>query len=255
MKAFIVDIIEEHPGYGRRRILPELEERAAKTINHKKLRRLLDEHDLAMRRCIPTSQPSELRQLLDLKRGELNLVHDRDFGPLEALSTDFTQLQFNGATRRAWLMAMVDISSKWIAGWAVGSSADRSLALRCWEHASRRLSARRGDISGMIVHQDLDSVYTSYAWARRLLIEDEVRISYSENGANDNPWIESVWARLKTELGSEITEAPTLQALEEVIDRHFEYYNNQRRHSAIGYRPPNEHLKLQRKNGKIASLN
>ena len=133
MKDHIVDIIREHPGYGRRRILPELEERTEQTINHKRLRRLLDETDLAMRRCVPDNEPSELRQIIDERRGDLDLVSGRDFGPLEVLSTDFTELQYDGGTRKAYLMAMVDISSRWVPGWAVGPSRNRSLALACWE--------------------------------------------------------------------------------------------------------------------------
>ena len=254
LKEHIVEIIEEHPGYGRRRILPELEERTGKTINHKRLRRLLDEKDLAMKRSLPSNEPSELRQTIDSHRGDLDLVTGRDWGPMEVLSTDFTELQYDDGRRKAWLMAMVDISSRWVAGWAIGASANRSLALECWEQARDRLSRRRGGLSGLIVHQDMDAVYTSYAWTRRLLIEDQVRISYSENGAKNNPWIESAWGRLKTELGSEIIEAPTLEQLKEVVNEHFEYYNDDRRHSSIGYKPPNEHLNSLREGGKISSL-
>jgi len=253
LKEHIVDIIREHPGYGRRRILPELEERTGETINHKRLRRLLDETDLAMKRCIPDNDPSELRQIIDASRGDLDLVSGRDFGPLEALSTDFTELQYDRGGRKAYLMAMVDISSCWVAGWAVGARENRDLALECWEHACGRVSRRRGGTADLIVHQDLDSVYTSYAWTRRLLIKDEVRLSYSENGANDNPWIESLWARLKTEIESKIIEALTLEQLKEVINEHFEYYNDERRHSSIGNTPPNEHLNSLSNDGKITT--
>lgn len=249
-----MEIIAEHPGYGRRRILPELEQMAEQTINHKRLRRLLDDHELSMKRCLPTYKPSELRGILDEHTGQLDLVKGREFGPLEVLSTDFTELKFGGGGRKAWLMAMVDIETRWVAGWAVGPSANRPLALRCWERARDSLSALSGDLSGTVVHQDQDSVYTSYDWARQLLIEDQVRISYSERGAKDNPWIESLWGRLKTELGSRITDAGTLNELEEVIDNHFAYYNHRRRHSALGYDPPIKHLKKQLTDADITRL-
>ncbi|TQE92545.1 MAG: transposase, partial [Spiribacter salinus] len=41
LMSHIRAIIQEHPGYGYRRILPELEERTGQTVNHKRLRRLL----------------------------------------------------------------------------------------------------------------------------------------------------------------------------------------------------------------------
>ncbi|MFO8232487.1 MAG: integrase core domain-containing protein, partial [Longimonas sp.] len=64
----------------------------------------------------------------------------------------------------------------------------------------------------------------------------------SERGAKGNPWIESLWGRTKAEIGSRIAEAPSLPALRTVFDERFRYYNQERRHSSIGYVPPGEHL-------------
>ena len=94
----------------------------------------------------------------------------------------------------------------------------------------------------LTVHSDQDSVYTSYAWPQTLLLEDGVRISYSENGARGNPWIESFWARFKQENASLITEAESLSDLLEVVDRQMRYYNPERRHSGVGNRPPLAYL-------------
>ncbi len=70
-----------------------------------------------------------------------------------------------------------------------------------------------------------------------------MRVSYSENGARHNPWIESLWGRMKIEIRSLIHEAQTLQDLEKVIDQLFYYYNYRRRHSAVGNQAPAEYLK------------
>jgi transposase InsO family protein len=99
------------------------------------------------------------------------------------------------------------------------------------------------DLNGRIIHHDQDSVYTSYRWLRAILLEDGMRISCPENGAKGNPWIESLWRRTKTEIGSRIAEAQSLPALREVLNGRFQYYNQERRHSSIGYGPPREHLK------------
>ena len=73
-------------------------------------------------------------------------------------------------------------------------------------------------------------------------MEDGLQVSYSERGAKGNPWIESLWGRMKTEAGSQIVEAQTLPKLVAVIDERFRYYNRRRRHSGIGYVPPLEYL-------------
>jgi putative transposase len=90
-------------------------------------------------------------------------------------------------------------------------------------------------LEGTILHSDLDSVYTSSDWLQALLLKDGVRVSYSERGAKDNPWIEALWGRMKTEAGSRIIEAPLFPELEAVIDERFRCYNRRRRHSRIGY--------------------
>ena len=104
------------------------------------------------------------------------------------------------------------------------------------------MSALSLPLSGRIIHHDQDSVYTSYRWLRAILLDDGLRVSYSERGAKGNPWIESLWGRTKDEIGSRITEASSLPALRSVFDERFRYYNRERRHSSIGYIPPREHL-------------
>ena len=64
----IREIIEEHPPrgsyYGYRRILPELEERTGKAVNHKRLRRLLSEHQLGLSRQASKHSPSPVQEIL-----------------------------------------------------------------------------------------------------------------------------------------------------------------------------------------------
>ena len=238
----IREIIDEHPEYGYRRILPELEERTGQRVNHKRLRRLLSEHELALPRQVSKSEPSPVQEVLEQASGQLNLVAGLDPGPLEAFSTDFTEVAYAGGNRKAYLMAVVDLESKYVPGWALGPNANRGLALRCWERVRERMNALSMPLSGRIIHHDQDSVYTSYRWLRAILLDDGMRVSYSENGAKGNPWIESLWGRTKTEVGSQIAEASSLPALRDVFDRRFKYYNQERRHSSIGYVPPREHL-------------
>lgn len=246
-------ILKTNPDYGYRRMVPELSERLGRPINHKRVRRLLRENDWAMVRQLPRRKPSAVQRVLQNRSGKLDLVRGREFEVLQVLSTDFTELRYAGGREKAWLMAMHDPESRWVAGWAVGPSRERQLALRCWKRAKKRLKRWKVLPEGMIVHQDQDSVFTSYRWLRQLLIHDGARVSFSENGARHNPWIESLWGRMKTEIGSLIQEAASLDELERVIDRRFDYYNHRRRHSAIGYRPPVEYLKTRIRNGENIS--
>jgi transposase InsO family protein len=242
LMSHVREIIGEHPAYGYRRILPELEERTDQTVNHKRLRRLLSEHELGLARHASKHSPSPVQEILGDAAGQLNLVADFTPKPLEAFSTDFTELSYAGGSRKAYLMAVVDLESKYVPGWAVGPSANRKLAMRCWKRVREQMASLGEDLGEKIIHHDLDSVYTSYRWLRAILLDDGLRISYSENGAKGNPWIESLWGRTKAEIGSRITEASSLPALRTVFDERFRYYNRERRHSSIGQIPPREHL-------------
>ena len=83
-------IIRDHPDYGYRRILPELRERSGEQVNHKRLRRLLNEHELGLPRCLPKTKSSPVRKILKEATGQLNLVKGylgtgQDPEPLEVL--------------------------------------------------------------------------------------------------------------------------------------------------------------------------
>jgi len=139
-------------------------------------------------------------------------------------------------------MAVVEIESRYVLGVALGASANRTLALRCWQRVRERMSQLGVRLEEQIVHHDQDSVYTSYDWLRALLVEDGLRVSYSERGARGNPWIESLWGRLKVEIGSRLTEAQGPSELLGILTERFARYNQSRRHSSIGYVAPSTYL-------------
>jgi len=242
LKGKVLRVVEDHPAYGYRRIKVELEARHGIKVNHKRLRRLLSEWDLALRRQVARPRPSGVRRILKEAEGKLNLIRGWDPGPFQVLCTDFTEVRYAGGTRKAYLMAMIAPGSGWVAGWAVGKSANRELALRCWEAAKESLAKVGQDPRGLIVHHDQDTVYTSYLWLSQLLIGDGVVVSYCEQGAKDNPWMKSFWGHFKVENSSLFLEAATLEELEWVIGNQVKYYNHERRHSRLDHRSPMEYL-------------
>ncbi len=64
LKAEIVSVIEDHPGYGERRIHAELVERTGSPINHKRLRRVLKRYDLGLLRCLPKPSSSPVVEVV-----------------------------------------------------------------------------------------------------------------------------------------------------------------------------------------------
>ena len=139
-------------------------------------------------------------------------------------------------------MVLVDIASRWAGGWAIASRRNRETALTALGHLRRRLVEHDRSLTGVVIHHDRDSVYTSHDWLRQVLSVDRGRLSYAQRGARGNSWIESFWGRFKTENASVLWEAETLEEVVEIVGRQMVYYNRERRHSALHYQPPEEFL-------------
>jgi putative transposase len=240
LKERIVKVIEKHPAYGYRRIGRELAERDAQRVNHKRLRRVLKSYELGLRRCLPRSQPSAVQQLVATADRSADLVKSRSFEVLQAFSTDFKELLYDGGGKKVHLMVLLDLESRWAGGWAVGDRRNRSVALEALDDLRTNMASLGQRLSGVVIHHDKDSVYTSYRWLEELLLKDRARVSYAQRGARDNPWIESFWGRFATENGELILEAETEEEVKEIVAKQLEYYNRKRRHSALDYREPYE---------------
>ncbi len=90
-----------------------------------------------------------------------DLVKDRSFTALEAFSTDFTELVYDGGSKKAHLMVMLDIESKWAGGWSVGATRNRSMALEAVDSLREGMALLgHASLSEVIVHHDKDSGYT-----------------------------------------------------------------------------------------------
>ena len=100
----MIDIIKDHPDYGYRRMMPELRERTGRAVNHKRLRRVLNPYQLGLRRALPKHRKSAVQKVIDRCRGHLDLVNGNDAPALlSALSTDFTELIYNGGAEKGIL--------------------------------------------------------------------------------------------------------------------------------------------------------
>jgi hypothetical protein len=142
----------------------------------------LTEQDLALPRNVAKRRHTGPAGLLGRYEGSADLVRGRESSPLEAFSTDFTELVY-GSGRKAWLMAFVDVRSKLVAGWVIGPARNRDLALRSLKRLVKSLNRLGITPVGRTLHHDKDSVYTSYAWLGKLLLDLGMLVSFSENGA------------------------------------------------------------------------
>jgi len=138
----------------------------------------------------------------------------------------------NGAW--AYLAAFQDVYTKRVVGWQVLGTMPEALITT----ALRRALVSRQPAAGLVVHSDRGGQYCSKAH-RRLLMERHLVRSMSRRGeCYDNAQAESLWSWVKTEvLLSRAAFASVAEAQAELAT-YFDYYNHQRRHSALGYECP-----------------
>jgi len=243
LRGPLEQIARAHSEYGYRRTAVELREKYGHVVNQKVVRRLHRLWGLPLLRGTKPPRPSGIRQAIKEAAERANLVARlARIEPLQVLYTDFTELVYADGRGKAYLVPMVDHTSKVALGWAVGSRCVTPLALEAWERAKARLERLGRCVSDVMVHHDQDSVFTSYGWTSRVLLKDRAQLSYALRGPRDNPEIETFLGRFKTENRSLLLDAPSLEALQEVVDERMGYYNRVRRHSALGYRAPYDFL-------------
>ena len=218
--------------YGSPRVHAELKA-AGECVGRKRVARLMREKNLAARARRRFRATTDSKHAFPVAPNMLK----RDFtttAPNEAWVTDITFLW----TAEGWLYLAVilDLFSRRVVGWATSQNVDRHLALAALDNA---IVLRRPG-AGLVHHSDRGSTYASHEY-RRALENGSIECSMSRKGdCWDNAVAESFFASLKREL-EEIDDlesrAGATHYIAEYID---DFYNLQRRHSAIDYKSPIE---------------
>jgi putative transposase len=135
-----------------------------------------------------------------------------------------------------YLAAVMDLYSRRIVGW---SMADHLRTDLCRDAVEMAIASRVPRV-GLLHHSDRGVQYASDDY-RHLLESRGIRMSMSRVGnCYDNAAMESFFGKLKTELVYHEDYA-TLDAARRSIFAYIEcWYNRRRRHSAIGYKSPEE---------------
>jgi len=242
LKGPVLDVIRENPGYGYRRILAELDN-AGYEVGEFVLRGMLERWELELLRTIRKPRLSGPRRYLKQGKG-WNLVGKiEDPQALQVLYTDFTEIRYEEGKKKAYLMPIIDHKTKLVVGWEVAERKNTALALGALSMAHNNLDALGMRLEDRFIHHDQDAVYTGYRWLQAVLIRERMKISFSENGARGNTYMESFNGHFKGESGSLFFAARNIWELRRALAEQIEYYNARRRHSALGYLAPWTYIK------------
>jgi putative transposase len=223
-------IYDAHQGrYGSPRITHTLAQQGI-VCSEKRVARLMRLNGLKARRKRAfrprTTQPG--------KGAAPNLIKDLEPETKDRIwASDITYV----ATVEGWLFLAVilDLYSRKVVGWKLGESLEAGLVAGALDDAL----AKRRPATGLSFHSDRGSQYSSQ-WVRKPLEVIGANMSMSAQGnCYDNAKAEAFFSTLKAECfpskGVFESKAAARRAIFEYIEI---YYNNQRIHSALGYRSP-----------------
>jgi transposase InsO family protein len=140
-------------------------------------------------------------------------------------------------TAQGWLylVAVLDVHTRRVIGWAMSRTLDAPLAI----DALRMAIKLRRPSAPVIVHSDRGSQFASTAY-RQVLTQHRLIASMSRKGnCYDNAHIESFWSTLKYELVYHRQRFASLSEARSAIFDYIEtFYNRIRLHSSLAYMSP-----------------
>jgi putative transposase len=215
------------PFYGCRRMTAVLRRPPhAYEINHKRVQRLMQKMGLQAIYPKPrTSKAAEGHKVYPYLLRNLAITR-----PNQVWSADITYIRMLYGFM--YLVAIIDWYSRYVVAWRLSNTLGGHF---CLEALDAALAQSRPEI----FNTDQGAQFTALAFTSRLK-EAKVRVSMDGRGrALDNVFVERLWRTVKYE-HVYLREYALVPELEDGLGEYFAFYNQERLHQSLSYRPPAE---------------
>ncbi len=211
------------PFYGVRRMTASLNQQGH-NVNHKRVQRLM--RFMGIEAIYPkpklSARDEQHKVYPYLLRG---LSIER---PNQVWASDITYIRL--CRGFVYLVVVMDWFSRYVLSWSVSVTMDVYFCLEALQKALNQGSPE-------IFNTDQGSQFTSREFTG-MLQQSQVRISMDGRGrALDNVFVERLWRSVKYE-DIYIKDYSSIPVLLEGLEAYFTFYNHERLHQSLGYRPP-----------------
>ena len=165
-------------------------------------------------------------------------ILNRDFNADTVFKKLVTDITYIHVVNEGWtyLASVMDLYDCKIIGWAYGKNITAELATKAVKNACLNMS----NTTGIILHSDLGSQYTSDEFESYLQAQGMIHSFSRKGNPYDNACIESFHSVLKKEEVYTITYHTFEEAKAALFEYIESFYNRKRRHSALGCKTPQQ---------------
>ena len=229
------ELYEIHKGrYGYRRLTAALRNEGF-TINHKTVRKLMNQTGLV---CKIRKKKKRYKAATEL--GIALNVLNREFSavaPFKKGATDVTE--FDVGKHRVYVSAILDLFDGAVISIVYSLDNNTDLILSMYDHIP---PAQQELINNMLIHTDQGPLYRTARY-RDFLASRNITQSMSRRGnCYDNAVIESFFGTFKCET-IRLYEIDTIEQLIHELQDYANYYNQERLKSTLGYKSPFQYRK------------
>jgi transposase InsO family protein len=218
-KELIKQIFHYHKGrYGYRRIT-EVLHRAGFPLNHKTVKRLMNE--LGLKSFV---RPKKYHSYKGIEGKSFPNILKRNFkvtGFNQKWVTDVTE--FNICGQRIFLSALIELYNQEVISYTISNSP--SLKFVCM--TIRNIFDKYENLSGLIIHSDQGWHYKTESYTQMLSMKGVIQSMSRKGNCLDNCMVENFFGLLKTEFYY-MNKFSSVEDFKKALIKYIEYYNTER---------------------------
>lgn len=216
---------------GYRRMTAWINEKDGYSVNHKRIKRLMDVVNIkAVIREKRKAFVSSTQETISKNELDRNFLAVR---PNEKWLTDVSEFKVKGSSNKYYLSAIIDLYDLSIISYEISHRNDNRLVFDTFDKAFEKYPEAKP-----LVHSDRGYQYTSQSFKSKLKNQGCTQSMSRVGCCIDNGPIENFWGQLKTE-DYYLSDYSTPEDLIEGIKKYIHFYNNERLQKRFNNKSPN----------------